>query len=191
MKEIHRAFTQGLYILDLKARNLPSIFHQVVNFLVTQEVVPLEQRDAVERALEKREDQASTAIGHATALPHAYLPDLKVPAVAFVRLQRPLNLGAPDGIPTRFFFVLLGPTDSAALHLETLMNVARMVADDEFRYELGEAKSRDDLLRAFANFQQRTATPPEELLEEEEVTEGLRFTGKFAGGMLADIRRPS
>lgn len=189
MKEIQQAFQQGLYILDLKARNLRGIFHQVLNFLVTQEVLSLQQRDAVEQALLARENEASTAVGHATAMPHAYLPGLKEPVVAFVRLQRPLNLGAPDGIPTRFFFIMLGPTDSAAQHLETLMNVARMTADDEFRYQLGEAHSRDDLLKAFRSFQARTAPPAVAVFEREEVSEGLQFTGRFAGGLMADVRR--
>ena len=189
MKEIEEAFRKGRYILDLKAHSLREIFHQVLNFLVSNEELSLQQREEVEEALLQREKEASTAIGHATALPHAYLAGLKEPVVVFVRLQRALNLGAPDGIPTRFFFVLLGPTDSAAEHLETLMNVARLTVDDEFRYQLGEAKSREELLRAFAQFQARTTPAPKDILKKGGVSEGLRFTGRFAGGLLADIGR--
>jgi len=187
MKEIEKGFQQGLFILDLKARNLRSIFHQALNFLVAQERLTLEQREEVERALLEREQEDSTAIGHATALPHAYLPGLQEPMVAFVRLQRPLNLGAPDGVPTQFFFILLGPTDSAALHLETLMNIARLTSDDHFRYELHEAQSKQELLDAFRNFQKRTAPAPER--KPREVSEGLLYTGRFAGGFMADVRR--
>ena len=39
------------------------------------------------------------------------------------------------GIPTHFVFVLLGPPEAAAGHLDTLMTIARLMADDEFRYE--------------------------------------------------------
>ena len=188
MQEIKKAFEQGRYILDLRARDLPEVFHQVLNFLVSHEEVALEKREEVEQALLDREAQGSSAIGHATALPHVYLPGLEKPLVVFVRLQRPINLSAPDGIPVQYFFVMLGPTDSAALHLETLMHLARMTSDDEFRYALSEAHSRDDLLKAFREFQIRSAPPPEET-EEHEVTEGLRYTGRFAGGLIADIRR--
>ncbi len=187
MKAIHEAFHKGLFVLDLKARNTKTIFQQVLNFLVTQEELPLEKRDQVEKALLDRDAEGSTAIGHATALPHAYLEGLEKPLIAFVRLQRPLNLGAPDGIPTRYFFVLLGPTDSAAVHIETLMHIAQLMSDDEFRYELGAARTRTDLLEAFANFHERVAQAPTK--PPREVPEGLRFTGRLAGGLIGDIRR--
>lgn len=70
----------------------------------------------VERALLERERVTSTALGHAVAVPHAYLYGIEKPVILFIRLARPVNLGAPDGIPTRFVFVLLGPPDHAAEH---------------------------------------------------------------------------
>ena len=187
MKEIQRALQQGHYVLDMKARNLRSLFHQVLNFLVAQELLPLDQRESVEQALLAREQEASTAVGHATALPHAYLPGLKQPVVAFVRLARPLNLGALDGVPTQYFFIMLGPTDHAAQHLETLMNIARLVSDDQVRYELGAARNRQDLLDAFAHFQARNAPPPED--KPTPIPEELHYTGKLAGGLMEDLRR--
>ena len=53
-------------------------------------------------------------IGNAVAVPHTYLNAFSEPVIIFVRLSHPINLGAPDGVPTRFIFVLLGPTGAAA-----------------------------------------------------------------------------
>lgn len=188
MKVIHNAFATGSFILDLKARNLQSIFHQVLNFIVGRGLLPPEQREEVEQNLLAREAQGSTAIGHAVAVPHAYLDVFSQPIVVFARLDRPLNLGAPDGIPTRFVFVLLGPTGSAAAHLDTLTNVARLMSDDEFRYEAAEARNQQDLLDAVQHFRARTAPAPAKPAERA-VSEGLRYSGRIAGGMLADLRR--
>ena len=44
MKELQQAFQQGHYVLDMKARDLRSLFHQVLNFLIAQEQVPLDER---------------------------------------------------------------------------------------------------------------------------------------------------
>ncbi len=189
MKQIENSFKDGLFILDLKARNLRSIFHQVMSFLVTRELLPLGHRDRAEQDLLERERQASTAIGHAIAVPHTYADyGMDRPVLVFVRLARGLNLGAPDGIPTRYFFVLLGPEGSATIHLDTLASIARLMSDDEFRYEAGEAHSKQDLLDALARFRERTSPPPEEP-PEPPLSEGLQFTGRFGGGLVADIRR--
>jgi len=190
MTEIQKTFREGTFILDLKAHTLRDVFHQVLNFLSAREVLPPEPelREHVEEALLARERQISTSIGHATAVPHAYLDVLTKPVIVFVRLANPLNLGAPDGVPTQFLFVLLGPPDTAAVHLDTLTNIARVVSDDEFRYDVGEAKTQQDLLDAFARFQART-TKPAEPVTEAAVPPELCFTGRFAGGILDDIRR--
>ena len=189
MKNIRNVFESGLYILDLKARTLQQVFHQVLTFVAARELIPSdpEQRERIEQALLARESEASTAIGHSIAVPHVYLDVFEQPVVVFVRLQRPINLGAPDGIPTRYFFILLGPEHSAAAHLDTLANIARLMADDEFRYDAGEAKNGQDLITAFRDFQSRLAPPPEH--PQEKIPEGLLYTGRIGGGLLADIRR--
>jgi mannitol/fructose-specific phosphotransferase system IIA component len=136
-----------------------------------------------------REQLGSTAIGQATAVPHAYADyGLSRPVVVFVRLAHAVNLGAPDGVPTRYFFVLLGPEGSADVHLETLAHIARLMSDDEFRYDAGEARSRQNLLDALARFRIRTM-PPSEKGPEKAAAKGLQFTGRLGGGLIGDLRR--
>jgi hypothetical protein len=106
--------------------------------------------------------------------------------VVFVRLDEGLNLRAPDGTPTRYFFFLFGPTGEAAAHLDTLALIARLMSDDEFRYDLGKADSHTDLSWALERAAVRSAP---EAIEEVEVTEGLLRTGKLCGGIVADAKR--
>ncbi len=185
MKLLHDALANHCFALDLKAQELPEIFEQVVEHLVDQKLIASDRAGDVEAALLARENHASTAIGHAVAVPHVYLEGIEQQFVFFVRLKHPINLGAPDGIPTHFLFFLLGSPDSAVEHLDTLSNVARLMSDDEFRYEAGIAHSGDDLLVAFDHFLARTA--PEKV--EEKPTAGLEYTGKFAGGLRQDVAR--
>lgn len=186
MKMLHEALVDGSYLLGLRANDIRSVFHQALNHMVAQGVVPEERRDELERLLWLREQQIPTAIGNAVAVPHAYTDDLVEPTVVFVRLARPLNLGAPDGIRTRFVFLLLGPLDRAAEHLDTLANIARLMSDDEFRYEARQARTGQELRDALEHFRQRTVPPKEHAAL---APESLRYTGRLCGGILLDLRR--
>ena len=112
MKLLRKALTDGYYLLDVDAHDFPAVFRETVAHLVEKGVVDVDHRDEVETALLKREQLGSTAIGHAVAVPHAYLDGIAEPTIVFVRLANPINLGAPDGISTHFVFVLARSTRS-------------------------------------------------------------------------------
>jgi mannitol/fructose-specific phosphotransferase system IIA component len=135
----------------------------------------------------QREELISTAIRHSVGVPHAYMDAMKLPTVVFVRLEHPMNLGAPDGIATRFLFVLLGPAERGIEHLDTLTNIARLMSDEEFRFEAGEARSPQEIIAALDHFEERTRLPAAPT--ETEIPEGLRYTGKLFGGIVGDFKR--
>ena len=63
-----------------------------------------------------------------------------------------------DGI--LLLFVLLGPPDNAAEHLDTLTEIARLTTDDDFRYDAARAKNGVEMLAALDSFIARTTAPP-------------------------------
>ena len=185
MKRLKEALNQGHIVLDLEATDMKSAIHKTVQHLVAEGLLPKQAEEQVFDTLLKREQEFPTAIGNATAIPHAYLDEIEEQIVLFVRLARPLNLGAPDGIPTQFLFFLLGPPGSAVNHLDTLAYVARLMSDDEFRYEAGKARTADDLLLvALGQFTERTSPEPE---AEQKSSDGFVYTGKFCGGLRQDV----
>ena len=149
MKSIRQAIIDGHFVLDVDAQSMELILRHAVSQLVAQKVIPVDKRDEVEAALLARERQASTALGQAVAAPHAYLDAIREPVILFMRLAPPVNLGAPDGVSTHFVFVLLGPPDHAAEHLDSLAAIARLMSDNEFHYDAGRAANQQDLLSAF------------------------------------------
>ncbi|MEK6249416.1 MAG: PTS sugar transporter subunit IIA, partial [Planctomycetales bacterium] len=186
MRLLRKALVEGSFLLDLNESDITSIFHRVLDFVIARGVLPAERRDEVESALLQREQESSTAIGHALAVPHTYLDAFSEAAIVFVRLSHAINLGAPDGIPTRYLFVLLGPTAAMSQHLDALAGIARLMSDDEFRYDAGRAGTQLDLLAALDQFQIRTAPAPEQ--EVPEPVESAE-TKKLFSGWVADIRR--
>ncbi len=187
MNILQNAIENGSFLLDMEARDVASVLRQTLDSLVDRGLLAAEQRGAVESALLARERQVSTAIGNSVAIPHAYLDALAEPMIVLVRLVRPINLGAPDGIPTRFFLVLLGPKSAAIEHLDTLATIARLMSDDEFRYDARMARTGNDVLAAFGRFITRTMpVAPDELIE---VPVELVYTGRPFGGVFDDVRR--
>ncbi|MHC5108901.1 MAG: PTS sugar transporter subunit IIA [Planctomycetota bacterium] len=186
MKRIQYAFDNGHVALNLDASNMDTVIRESVRLMVDAKLIDQDLSADVIDALLQRERDASTAIGHATAIPHTYREGIEDPFVFFVRLARPVNLGARDGIPTQFVFFLMGPPGSASEHIDTLASVARLMSDEEFRFALGRAQSQRDLTRAFDRFTARTA--PEQVVPEA-VSEGLTFSGRLFGGLRNDIKR--
>ena len=187
MERLRKALIDGSFLLDLDERDMASILHRAVGFVIARGVLPAERGDEVEARLLEREQQVSTAIGNAMAVPHTYLNAFSEPVIVFVRLSNPINLGAPDGVPTRFVFMLLGPTGAQVQHLDTLANIARLMADDEFRYDARVARTQLDLLAALDRFGARIGPPP--TARKEPRPQPLPYTGRLFGGWIDDIRR--
>ena len=186
MKLLRQAFEDNAILLDLDVQQIDEVFREVAALLVRRGDLAEADQTQLVTALQNRERQGSSAIGHAVAVPHAYLDCLSEQVIVFVRLARPLQLGAPDGTPTQFLFLLLGPVKSPAEHIDSLMNVARLMSDEEFRYDVGQAQDQAALLSSFARFETRTAAPKPAPAE---VPEALAYTGRLFGGVMNDIRR--
>jgi PTS system nitrogen regulatory IIA component len=102
------------------------------------------------RALWRREQAQSTALGHGIALPHARIMRIREPITAYVRTKLPIAFAAPDRGPVSELFVLLVPEgDDHARHLELLALIAEMFSDAAFRTRLGQAADVDAVRAIF------------------------------------------
>lgn len=187
MQILDRTFSSDdTCLLDMRASNIESVFEKTVDHLVERKLVAPGARHEVVESLMARERAASTAIGHAVAVPHCYLDLLIEPMVVFVRLKDAINMGARDRMATRYVFILLGPKSAAADHLDVLALIARLMSDDEFRYDLSESKDPESLGMAVERAKQRAtivAAP------EPAVPDGLVYSGRIGGGLIDDVKR--
>jgi len=114
------------------------------------------------RALWRREQAGSTALGHGIALPHARIAGIERPLTLFIRPSHPLPFDANDGKPVTSILVIMVPMDGAADdHLALLALVADTFSDAEFRRRLAAATSEEQARGAFAEWAGRAAQRPD------------------------------
>jgi len=79
----------------------------------------------------QRERLGSTGVGNGIAIPHGKLELLDRISSVFVRLNKPVDYDAVDGLPVDIVYLLLVPEDAGAEHLKALSRVARILRDQQ------------------------------------------------------------
>ncbi len=92
------------------------------------EVYGLDPRSVFEALLE-REKLGGTGMGRGVAAPHARLAGVEDIRGVFVKLDKPLDFDAADGLPVDLVFALIAPEDAGADHLRALARVSRALRD--------------------------------------------------------------
>jgi len=104
------------------------------------------------RALWRREEIGSTALGHGIAIPHARIAGISEPIVLLMRTKFPIKFGAPDHQPVSVLFVILVPEHANEEHLQILATVSGMFSDEGFRDRLDAATEPAAIQRLFGEW---------------------------------------
>jgi PTS system nitrogen regulatory IIA component len=128
---------------DMQATTKPEALRELATILAAQH----SEIDANRlcEVLVDREQLGSTAIGEGIAIPHGKMPGVRSVLAAFARSQKGVDFDSLDGGPTRLFFLLVAPEDSAGIHLKALARVSRLLKDKGFRDRLFAGTTREDL----------------------------------------------
>jgi nitrogen PTS system EIIA component len=112
------------------------------------------------RALLRREQAGSTALGEGFAIPHARIDGIARPLTLFMRTKLAIAFNAPDGKPVSRLLVIMVPTDgSKDDHLQLLALVAQLLSNRGFREQLDSAPDAPAAATAFeAGIARLTAT---------------------------------
>src|SRR5208282_358781 len=117
---------------------------------------------AIFRALHRREQAGSTAVGDGLAIPHARIPGIDRPLTLYLRTKVPLRCGGPDGKPVAEFFVMVVPEEGVPeMQLGLLREVAERFSRPSFRAMLAAASSPAAIAAVFA----RWSDPQDDELE--------------------------
>jgi PTS system nitrogen regulatory IIA component len=127
----------------LRATTKSDALQEIATLLAT--LHPEIDRARLVQVLQDREALGSTAIGEGIAIPHGKLSGVANVVAAFARSDQGLDFDSLDGKPTRLFFLLVAPEDSAGAHLKALARVSRLLKDKAFRDRLAAGGTAEQL----------------------------------------------
>lgn len=134
-------------MIGLQARDRESALRGVAERLAASGAG---QSEELYDALRVREDAHTTALDRGVAAPHATLESVSEPVVMIATTAEPLQFGPAGTMPVRLLFVLLSPSEQAAMHIRLLARIARLARRSGFVDMLADAPSTDELLQRLA-----------------------------------------
>src|SRR5215831_3676871 len=134
-------------VIDLRARDKRALLSELSSRAAA--VLNL-SAEAVEDAIEKRDELGSTGIGGGVSIPHARLREVEKPFGFLARLKHPINFQAVDEQPVDIVFLLLLPASSQIDQLNALAAVARKLRDPKVLADLRQATTASELYKAVA-----------------------------------------
>lgn len=93
-----------------------------------------------------REASSSTAVGFSVATPHSKSVHVKEPSLAFVRLAKPIKWDDAEEVDMVFQIGVPSPGQGDR-HLEILAGLFRKIMHDDFREQLGNAKTAEEVIK--------------------------------------------
>ncbi|MFD1442025.1 PTS sugar transporter subunit IIA [Lacticaseibacillus hegangensis] len=115
----------------------------LVENLVEENIVS--DRKTFLSALQDREIEVSTYIGHYVAIPHAMSSVVSEPTVSVLRLSKDIDYNA-DGDQVHLIFMLAIPESGGKEHLAILSRLARKLMHKEIRAKLENSKTEKEIV---------------------------------------------
>jgi PTS system nitrogen regulatory IIA component len=129
--------------VDLKAKDKRGVLNELV--APVPKLTGVTHEDLV-KVLMERERLGSTGIGGGIGIPHGKLKKLSALFMGFGLSRRGVSFESMDGRPTHIFFLLLTPENAAGLHLKMLARISRLLKNEEFKSQLMQANSPEDVI---------------------------------------------
>ncbi|MEJ5913555.1 PTS fructose transporter subunit IIABC [Pseudokineococcus sp. 1T1Z-3] len=101
--------------------------------------------EALADAALAREASSPTGLPNGIAIPHARTAGVTTASLAFARLGRKVDFGAPDG-PADLVFLIAAPEGAGSAHLKLLSKLARALVRPAFTASLREASTPEDVV---------------------------------------------
>lgn len=142
--ELNKIINKENINLSLEASDKKDAFKKIANMFLKNNVI--ENVDDYVNAVIKREEEFSTGIGYGIAIPHAKCKAVKKPAVAVAKLCKEIEYRSFDDEPITTLFMIAVPEKGADDHIKILGALTRRFMHEEFRNELKNAKTAEDII---------------------------------------------
>ncbi len=131
--------------LSLEAKSKDQVIKELSNILLDNKRIS-DLKLFIEDVYE-REALGSTGIGFKIAIPHTKSKYVTKPSLVFGKSVNGIEYESLDGDPAELFFLIAMPEVGANTHLQALALLSRNLIHEEFREQLLEAKTKEEVLK--------------------------------------------
>ncbi|GAB4292662.1 MAG: PTS sugar transporter subunit IIA [Ignavibacteriaceae bacterium] len=131
----------------LNGKNKKAVINELIDiFKNDPRVTDIEK---VRSAVLDREKIMSTGVGKGFAIPHGKSDFVKEIIAAFGKTTVPVDFESLDGKPVQLVFLIVGKENLVSTHIKLLSRISRMMNKEEFRQNLLEASSAEEIIEIF------------------------------------------
>ncbi|MSR18993.1 MAG: PTS sugar transporter subunit IIA [Phycisphaerales bacterium] len=131
---------------ELSGSTRDAVLGELLDILISCKAAPASSREAMLKALVKREKAGSTGFGHGVAVPHVRLPGMFRPVAAIGLSRTGVNFLALDRQPVYSVVMIVSPDGDATAHLDAMETVFSCLSSDRFRSFLRQATTVAEVL---------------------------------------------
>lgn len=111
----------------------------------------LTDSDAFLKSVLEREKVGSTGIGKGIAIPHSRTSAVREVVVAIGRSKKGIEFDSLDNRPVHLIFLIAAPIESGGLYLKALARLSRLLRYQEFRNELMNATTVEEVVEVVSS----------------------------------------
>ena len=130
--------------LDLQSVTKDEVINELAEMFLSTGII--DDLEGFMGEIKNREALSSTALEEGIAIPHAKTKYVKKPALAFKRKKKGIDYESLDGEPSTIFFMIAAPEDANNAHIETLARLTQMLLDTDFRTNILEMGTKEEIL---------------------------------------------
>ncbi|GIP63991.1 PTS fructose transporter subunit IIABC [Virgibacillus pantothenticus] len=141
--ELVDILTRDNIILNLQGNNQKEVIDELIHKLTERRLTTDPER--FKKAIYKRENEISTAVGYGVAIPHAQCKSITKPTIIMGRSLQGVDYG---GQHTNLIFMIAAPENAPNEHLSLLSKLSTFLMSETFRAKLIVATSEIDVIKA-------------------------------------------
>lgn len=136
-----------MIVPELKGEGKEDVINELIDLFKNDPRV--DDIEKVRAAVMARENIMSTGVGKNFAIPHGKTDAVDDVLCAFGKTTREIEYQSLDNQPVHLLFLLVGKENQVSLHIKLLSRISRMMTRDDFRTQLLEAKTQDEIFELF------------------------------------------
>lgn len=145
--KISSILNESLVKVNLEGETKEEVINNIIDLVKNSDKV--KDIEKLREAVFERERIMTTGVGDGFAIPHGKTDAITEMVAAFAVTKNPIEYETLDGKPVRLLFLLVGKDSLVGPHIKLLSRISRLMSKPEFRERLLNAKTEQEILKAF------------------------------------------